>query len=202
MGLRYSIDLYYRIDLLEDVLSKIPNIAELEDSAMTTIELPNGSSINLPFTSESENYSVHFLRSQGISIGLDTLLIFTVDELILDYVKACNFEDKIDWQANCVPVGRIYLYVRAGYTYVELSFGAATSQMSRLFLDSKAIQDRFIEFMNSTDSSLGIIDIGEDYDLLLTNPVKKLIHNLIDLEIDADPYCDIDLLVAEYLNQI
>ena len=49
MGLHYSINLYYRIDLLEDVLSKIPKIAELEDSAMTTIELPNGSSINLPF---------------------------------------------------------------------------------------------------------------------------------------------------------
>lgn len=201
MGLRYSINLYYRIEQLEDVLMKIPTIAEIEDGAMTKIELPNSHSISLPFTSNFRN-DLLVLQGQKIGVELDTILIFTVDDSIRDYVRACNFEDKIDRQMNCVPIGNIYLNIRAGYNYVELAFRAATSQMSKLFLESAAIHYRFIEFMNLTDGSLGIIDIGEDYDLLLTEPEKKLIHTLVDLEIDADPYDDVDLFVATYLQQI
>ncbi len=199
MGSCYSINLYYRIDLIEDVLLKLPMIADLADGAATMIELPNHHSISLPFTSGFKNSSLK-LCSRSTGIELDTCLFFRIDDPIRDFIRVHKWEHKLNRRRNRISIGYIYLSIQAGSTYVKLSFIGATSCMSKLFVESEAIQSQFIYFMNSTDSLFGAIDIEQDDYLLLTDLSTKIANPVINEEIGFEPYYDIDLFVTEYLQ--
>jgi hypothetical protein len=184
MGIRYSINLYYRIDRLEYVLLKLSTIADLEPGAVTTIELPNNHHISLPFTSGFKNSSLK-LCSRSAGIELDTCLFFAIDDPIRDFIRAHKWEHKLNRRRNRISIGYIYLSIQAGESYVKLSFTAATSCMSRLFIESEEIQSQFIKLMNSTDSLFGAIDIEQDNYLLLTDLSRKIARPDIDEEIES-----------------
>jgi hypothetical protein len=219
MGIDYSIKLYYRIERLEAVLLTFLSIAAPIAGALTTIELPNHRSISVPFNSGLQNRSLR-LRSQDWEIMLDTRIVFAVDLSILAYLQACGIENEIvrgflenNRSVNYVSIGYIYLKIRAGYNYVELSFTTETSHLSKLFSDSGAIQAKFIDFMNETDGLFGILDLERDDYLLLTDLARKIDRPTPEMEIKTEtawdiPYYeedivyDIDLFVVACLQQI
>lgn len=202
MGVRYSIDIYSPIDRLEGCLLKLQTIANLDPDALTTIELPDGKCISVKFRLNDRNAHLK-LRSAASGIGLDTQIFFPIDEPLRDYIRAYKLESMLPRKRDFIAIGSIYLSIQAGYNYVKLSFVAATRDMSELFLTSTAIQAKFIELMNSTGGSLGTIYIEKDYDLLLTDPTRKIITKSRQIEaINVEPYYDIDLFVIECLSQL
>lgn len=201
MGIDYSINLYYPIELLEAVLLKLPAIAYITAGANTEIELPNGRCISLPFTSTSKDAPVQ-LKSIGSSITLDTSLMFDIDDPIWDYIRQGYSEDHLNQYRKQIPIGCIYLHIYMGNKNIEMAFTAAVSDMSRLFVNSKSIHNKFINFMRSTNGLFGLIDIEEGYFLLLTNPQKEVWPAGYEIETEFEPYYDIDLLIEGCLQQI
>ncbi len=202
MGVRYSIDLYYPLDCLENCLLKLQSICNLSQTALTKIELPNGKFITVNFDLNDRNSSVR-LGSYTSGISLDTCVLFPIDEPLRAYVREYRLEQILPRKRDLISIGTIYLSIQAGLNYVKLSFTAATRDMSKLFLASVAIQDRFIEFMNLTGGLFGSIDIEQDYYLLLTDPTRQITSKSRNIEaIEVEPYYDIDLFVAECLEQL
>jgi hypothetical protein len=199
MGIDYSVNLYYSIEQLEAVLLKLPSIASIDAGAITSVELPNGRCISLPFTSSYQNSSVQ-LKSLGASITLDTTIVFDVDDSIRDFIRQNNWEHRLTRSRKQIPIGRIYLHITLGHQNAEMAFTAATSDMSRLFVTSEAIHNKFIDFMESTNGILGLIDVEKSYYLLLTNPKKEIRPASVEIETEVNPYFDIDLLIEDSLQ--
>jgi hypothetical protein len=201
MGIDYSINLYYPIEQLEAVLLKLPSIASITTGANTSIEIPTGQCISVPFTSGFKNSSVQ-LKSLGSSITLDTTIIFDVDDPIRDFIRQHSWEKLFTRSRRQIPIGYIYLNIILGHENVEVSFIAATSDMSRLFVNSESIHHKFIDFMKSTNGLLGLIDIEKSHYLLLTNPEKEIRPASVSIETETNPYYDIDFFIADCLQQI
>jgi hypothetical protein len=201
MGIDYSINLYYPIEQLDAVLLKLPSIASIDAGASTAIELPNGRCISLPFNNGLKS-SVVQLKSPGSSITLDTTIIFDVDDPIRDFIRQNNWEKLLTRSRKQIPIGYIYLHITLGHKNSEVAFTAATSDMSRLFVNSESIHNKFVDFMKSTNGLFGLIDIEKSRYLLLTNPKKEIRPAIAEIETEVNPYFDIDLLVEDCLQQI
>jgi hypothetical protein len=201
MGIDYSVNLYYPIEQLEAVLLKLPSIAAIEHGAITSVELPNGRCISLPFTSSFKNLSVQ-LKSPGSAVTLDTTLVFDVDDPIRDFIRQNNWEHRLSHSRKQIPIGYIDLHVTLGNKNAEMAFTAAVSDMSRLFVSSESIHNKFTDFMESTNGVLGLIDIEKSHYLLLTNPKKEIRPAKVEVKTEVNPYFDIDLLIENSLQQI
>jgi hypothetical protein len=193
--------LYYPIEQLEAVLLKLSSIAAIDAGASTSVELPNSRCISLPFTSSYKNSSVQ-LKSLGSLITLDTTLVFDVDDPIRDFIRENNWEHRLTRSRKQIPIGYIYLHITLGHKNAEMAFTAATSNMSRLFVNSESIHNKFIDFMESPRRLLGLIDIEKSHYLLLTNPKKEIKPASAEVETEVNPYFDIDLLIEDCLQQI
>jgi hypothetical protein len=209
MGIDYSINLYYPIEQLDAVLLKLPSIASIDAGASTAIELPNGRCISLPFNNGLKS-SVVQLKSPGSSITLDTTIIFDVDDPIRDFIRQNNWEKLLTRSRKQIPIaygaseaiGYIYLHITLGHKNAEMAFTAAASNMSKLFVNSESIHNKFIDFMESTKGLLGLIDIEKSHYLLLANPKKEVRPASVEIETEVNPYFDLDLLIEDCLQQI
>ena len=112
MEIEYQVKLYYRIGRLEDVLLKLPTLAEPIEGALCTIALPKDRFMHLPFTSGLQNCSIN-LQSTRFAI-FDTRLMLEIDDPLLDYMRSAESTAKIYRQTNRVSIGWIYGYVRLG----------------------------------------------------------------------------------------
>jgi hypothetical protein len=219
MEIEYQIKLYYRIERLADVLLKLPTLSEPIDGALCTIVLPTGGCIHLPFTSGFRNRLINFQFSR--SANFNTRLMFEIDDPLLDYIHSSESTAKIVdlWSAggnrrtNYVSIGWIDTFVRLGGEYLELVFSGDRSRINKLFLDSKSIQNRLIEFMNDTGGLFGILDLETNYYLLTPNLDRKIDRPSADIQIETIPnwdipyyeeeiVYDIDLFVAACLLQL
>lgn len=171
MGLDYSINLYFPLEKTEQVLLATAAIAYETDREIE-LTLPDGKTLSLPFTS-------HFIsdpvRLEPLSsVRLDTGLSFPFD-LAIEQYKHGNPHAEPSTQTVYSYLGYIYLTVRLGSRFVEFSFMAATSGMSRLFATNATIQGQFLELLRAHAGIIGIVDI-EEYTtfLLLDNPALRL----------------------------
>jgi hypothetical protein len=211
MEIEYKVKLYYRIERLEDVLLKLPMLAEPIEGALCTIALPNDRCVHVPFTSGEQNRLINFQYTRGANF--DTRLIFEIDDPLLDYMQLAESTAKIYRQTNRVSIGFIYVYVRLGGEYLEVVFTGESSQINKLFLDSRSIQNRLIEFMHDTGGLFGLLDLGANYYLLTPTLDRKIARPSAAIQIETIPDWDIpyyeeeivyhiDLYVAECLSQL
>ena len=135
-------------------------------------------------------------------MSFDTTIVFPIDAAIQDFIREHHLEHLLDRARKKIGIGCIYLMITAGTKYVELRFTAAVSLMSRLYLNSDAVRDRFIDFMDSTQGLCGIIDIEKSYYLSSIDPQREIYPILSELETEFYPYYDIDLFTIELLNLI
>lgn len=181
MGLDYSVNLYFRVEDVERALLATVGIAHVDAIERNlSVTLPNRKTIDLPFTSHFETEPVEL--AVGGRIQLDTVLLFPQAKEIFQYLgERDGFEVIKDGKAY-YRLGMIYLHVRCGQEYAEFAYFAATSGMSRLFLNSTTIQYRFLELLSFADGILGLFDIESFEYPLLENTSVRLRQDNSDLE--------------------
>jgi hypothetical protein len=197
MGYHHSFNLYYTLDLLETALRQLPNIDYFGQERLTEIELPNGNCISLPFGNDFGENRVRLVGGEKC-VELDTLLIFSADEEIREYYMKSSFRDSTPALGKPTIIGSIYLYITMGNRFGVISFVAASSSISWLFLYSRSIQDTFISFMNLTGALFGCIKTSDDYRSLM-EPNQPIDIDTSDIEIDFHPYYDVDRFVDRYV---
>jgi hypothetical protein len=200
MEIEYNVKLYYRIDRLEDVLLKLPELADPIEGASCTIELPNSRCVHLPFTSGLQNRSIEFQYTRGAIF--ETRSIFEIDDPLLDYMRSTESTAKIYRLTSRVSIGYIYVSVRLGSEYLELVFSGDNSRINKLFLDSRSIQNRLIEFMRDTGGLFGILDLEIDYYLLTPALDRKIDRPSADIQIETIPSWDIPYYEEEIVYDI
>jgi hypothetical protein len=200
MEIEYKVKLYYRIERLEDVLLKLPTLADPIEGALCTIALPNYRCVHLPFTSGLQNRLINFQFNRGANF--DTRLIFEIDNPFLDYMRSTESTTKVDTLTNRVSIGWIYIYVRLGSEYLEVVFSGDSSQINQLFLDSRSIQNRLIKFMHDTDGLFGLLDLGMNYYLLTPSLDRKIARPSKNIQIETIPNWDIPYYEEEIIYDI
>jgi hypothetical protein len=98
MEIEYNVKLYYRIERLEDVLLKLPTLADPIEGALCTIALPNDRCVHVPFTSGEQNRLINFQYTRGANF--DTRLMFEIDDPLLDYMQLAESTAKIYRQSR------------------------------------------------------------------------------------------------------
>jgi hypothetical protein len=179
MGLGYSIDLYFRIEDIEKALLATAEIAS-HGNEQIHVTLPDGKLIEVPFTSNFKSDPIQLTR-QG-KIDMDMVLLFPVEKAIYEYLG--------NWDGNSVSkdgidyyrVGMIYLYIICGQKYAEFSYRAATSGMSRLFIDSPSVKQQFFKLLRRAGGLAGFIDIESYETPLIENSSVRITGYDVDFE--------------------
>jgi hypothetical protein len=197
MGIDYSVNLYYKKHQIEDAILGVISIADLIDEESTEVELPDGKKMKIPFETIPKKDFVKIASDQKFT-NFCTLLNFPIDQPLLEYLENNNARKA----KGLASIGCIYLDIKVGETYTEFSFTAATSNMSRLFLESKSIQQTFINLLEKTEGLFGLFDIEESFYLSLFdlnkqfgNCGKKTVKNEYDsTTYNIDNFAEICLL--------
>ena len=168
MGIRYSVDLYFHIDDLEKALLATADIAWHGGGDFVNVLLPDQSKVTLPFDSNVKDDPINLDGDERTYFN--TSLLFFEDQKILEYISS-DWDVKVQIKDRTyIRYGIIDLDISLGKRYVRFSFTPVTSGMSRLFLESEAIQRRFLELLHSAKGVLGLIFIESDEYPLLENP--------------------------------
>jgi hypothetical protein len=171
MGLDYSINLCFPSDRLGPALALLASMAtevirfpdgQQSPQGGTTVRLPSGNSVALPFTSAWASGTVDL--PFGGEARFETGLLFPLDDAIRE---SCIHQVEVIGGEEFAQVGYIYLTIRLGCLYAELSFLAATSGMSRLFVNSASIRGRFRELLDEGGGVAAWLDMeaGEFHSL-------------------------------------
>ncbi|MFB7864765.1 hypothetical protein [Streptomyces sp. NPDC056069] len=144
MGIDYS---YEIVVPPRNVARALTELAELAPRAgggpLTTVTLPGGDQVLLPFTSNFRNEPVDC--SDGSTLHLDTAIMFGIDDDAMREFSETSRRDPDE--RGRLAVGYIYLAVQ--FTswwhpgYVSLCFTAATTGMSLAFERSASIREVF-----------------------------------------------------------
>ena len=157
MGLNYSIDLAVPIGRTGDLLTALARIAtaSCRDEGQTTVYLPTGQVVTVPFSSDWEHAPIHLDRGDG-EVKFETDLLFPLD----DALRGTYYADRgeVVGGVEHSAIGCIYLTVRVGCLYAEFSFTAATSEMSGLFVRSAAVRGRFRAVLAAAGGVAGWLD--------------------------------------------
>lgn len=172
MGLDYSINLHFPTLRLKDALTALAEFAEPVQDRKTTVHLPCGRAIALPFTSRFKSGTVT-LQWGGGEGKFDTSLRFLCDDAIRDgnYAHTVELVDGVEYAG----IGYIYLTVRVGCLYSELSFMAATTGMSRLFVNSVSIRNRFLDLLATAGGVVGWLDQETCEYFRLDDPAQTIV---------------------------
>jgi hypothetical protein len=183
MGLDYRIALYFPAAGLEDALLAAAAMAA-PGGGPIRIELPSGRWLSLPSTHDFRTGDCH-LRAGGKGLCLDTVLRFPNDGVLGPYAELHRGDLDPRHIGSVVEIGYIYLWVHVGRRFVELSFAAATSSMSLLFLESSSIHRQFLDLLQRAGGIAAVIDVETDEFHLLSDPSTKI-------QIDRRAYLDDD----------
>lgn len=139
MSLGYSVNLYFPVEQIEEALVSTARTAHLADNISTPVTLPSRKVISVPFTSNFKTDALTLEHQNKGSLDcLDTSLWFPTDETIrtLFSERTTEIVDGKEWSA----IGYIYLYIHVGCLFAEFSYTAATSRISRLFVDCPLVR--------------------------------------------------------------
>lgn len=159
MGLDYSYEIFMPP---RNVARALTRLAELAPPGRATpglpVTLPGGEHLILPFTSAFKTEPVDC--SAGGPLELDTSILFVVDDAMLEFAR-----DGIDEEGR-VAVGYIYLTVRFSPAwhpnFASLQFTAATSSMSRMFVQSASVRKTFTDLTATTGGVCCLLDTETD----------------------------------------
>ncbi|GAB2526150.1 hypothetical protein [Nocardia heshunensis] len=160
MGLDYSYEVYIHRDRAPALLGSIAdNMAEESRHGEWTIAEIAGDRVLLPCSARFESGRTVGLDPSGSKHEfLDLVLRFDAD----DSLRAYN-DPEDDGRHR---VGLIYLSVhdasRLAPDHLEFCFMAATTRMSRLFLESSGVRNWFASLAIDHDSPLCLLDIEQD----------------------------------------
>jgi hypothetical protein len=205
MSRNYKIQLFFHSEQIEQALLATARIADHRRQKSTVVVLPGDRLITLPFTSgfntetavlsvgdsatgtgqaHSEFYSGSRARPGDNPLRFETTLLFAPDDAIQWYLKRhSEFLKDVSLEISgteYASIGYIYLAVALGNRYGRLSFTAAGSDMSDMFVESESIQNRFLELLQTAGGLGGIIDIELEKYYVLGDPYRSIV-------IDIDP---------------
>ncbi|MFD8707670.1 hypothetical protein ACFV1W_34655 [Kitasatospora sp. NPDC059648] len=158
MGLDYSYEIFMPP---RNVVRALIRLAELapqgRDTPPLPVTLPGGEQLIVPFTSNFKSEPVDC--SAGGTLELDTSLVIGVDDAMREFFLRGS--DRVDGLGR-VSVGYIYLTVRFSPAwhpnFASLQFTAATSGMSRMFVESASVRKVFTDLTAATGGVCCLLD--------------------------------------------
>ncbi|MGW6922005.1 hypothetical protein ACWGA9_12100 [Streptomyces sp. NPDC054950] len=161
MGLTYGYDIYLRP---RNIARALANLAELAPPSRGVppleLTLPGGERLVLPFTSHFKSEPVDCSTSS--TLGLDTSIMFDVDDVLREYAETGGPEPEADGR---IQIGYVYLTIRFQSflhpRYASMEFWAATSGMSRLFARSVRVREVFTGLSAASGGVCCLFDTGD-----------------------------------------
>ncbi|GAB2952123.1 hypothetical protein [Streptomyces sundarbansensis] len=162
MGLDYSYEIFMPPRNVARALTRLAEIApQGRETPPLPVPLPGGEQLIVPFTSKFKSEPVDC--SAGGSLELDTSIVVGVDDAVREFFLRDS--DRVDEQGR-VLVGYIYLTVRffpAWHpNFASLQFTAATSSMSRMFVQSASVRKVFTDLTATTGGVCCLLDTETD----------------------------------------
>ncbi|MGW5343383.1 hypothetical protein [Streptomyces sp. HUAS TT3] len=162
MGLDYSYEIFMPPRNVARVLTRLAELAPQGcDTPQLPVTLPGGEQLVVPFTSNFKSEPVDC--SAGGSLELDTSIVIGVDDAVREFFLRDS--DRVD-EPGRVSVGYIYLTVRFSPTwhpnFASLQFTAATSSMSRMFVQSASVRKVFTDLTATTGGVCCLLDTETD----------------------------------------
>ncbi|MFF1905188.1 hypothetical protein [Kitasatospora sp. NPDC058218] len=162
MGLDYSYEIFMPPRNVVRVLTRLAELApQGRDTPPLSITLPGGEQLIVPFTSGYKSEPVDC--SAGGTIELDTSIMIGVDDAMREFLL--RDVDRVD-ELGRVSVGYIYLTVRFSPAwhpnFASLQFTAATSGMSRMFVQSASVRKVFTDLTAATSGVCCLLDTETD----------------------------------------
>ncbi|MGW1563618.1 hypothetical protein ACWCQ1_45155 [Streptomyces sp. NPDC002144] len=159
MGLDYSYEIFMPPQNVPRALTRLAELASpRRDMPRLPVTLPGGEQLILPFTSAYETEPVDC--SAGGPLELDTSILIGVDDALREFAR-----DGIDEEGRAA-VGYIYLTVRFSPAwhpnFASLQFTAATSSMSRMFVQSTSVRKTFTDLTATTGGVCCLLDTETD----------------------------------------
>ncbi|WP_037684352.1 hypothetical protein [Streptomyces griseus] len=158
MGLDYSYEIFMPPRNVARALTRLAELApQGRHMPPLPITLPSGEQLIVPFTSRFKSEPVDC--SAGGTLELDTSVMIGVDEAVREF--HLRDSDRVDEQGR-VSVGYIYLTVTFSPTqhpnFASLQFMAATSGMSRMFMQSATVRQVFTDLTAATGGVCCLLD--------------------------------------------
>ncbi|MEV7239174.1 hypothetical protein AB0N06_36390 [Streptomyces sp. NPDC051020] len=162
MGLDYSYEIFMPPRNVVRALTRLAELApQGRDTPPLPVTLPGGEQLIVPFTSNFKSEPVDC--SAGGTLELDTLIVIGVDDAMREFFLRDS--DRVDERGR-VAVGYIYLTVRFSPAwhpnFASLQFTAATSGMSRMFVQSASVRKVFTDLTAATDGVCCLLDTETD----------------------------------------
>ncbi|MFE3074373.1 hypothetical protein [Streptomyces sp. NPDC059247] len=162
MGLDYSYEIFMPPRNVVRALTRLAEIAPRDcDRPALPVTLPGGEQLIVPFTSNFKSEPVDC--SAGGSLELDTSIAIGVDDAMREFLL--RDPDRVDERGR-VPVGYIYLTVRFSPVwhpnFASLQFTAATSDMSRMFVESASVRKVFTDLTATAGGVCCLLDTETD----------------------------------------
>ncbi|HEY2795080.1 MAG TPA: hypothetical protein VGJ28_22155 [Micromonosporaceae bacterium] len=158
MGIDYSYVIYVRPEKARDLLLATAAMCR-RYADPTTVELPSGESVSLPFTVSWAGGSTVRLEP-GTTLALDLVPCFVEDDVLLAYGA-----EPVIWPdgTSRIPVGYTYLSIGeatghfAGHLAFE--FTPASSEQSRVYLRSPSVRAAYADLAARADAPLCLLDV-------------------------------------------
>jgi hypothetical protein len=154
MGLRYSFDIITDRKAVDALLREVASSVTARDRDRLLA--------CIPFTPET---ALRDLRRDEFERGSDICLAFLVEPT----AEVVGYSGKLgtEVEGGLVPVGCVWTSLRWGDRFAYLSASAATSDMSRLFAASSAVQAVFAKVASRADCHAAYLyDESEHYRLI------------------------------------
>lgn len=197
MGLNYSFRFYLLSANIEKALISLTARADKESSAYLVNAVPYGSAGEIAFLSRDDKFPKLKIGVRGLELGIVSRrnnhyclgLLLPKDSWTLAFANTYpkTQEDSVDKLA----IGCIYLTVLIGELFAELSLTAATSDMSKLFLDSRLVQQEMLDLQKDMGAFVCLFDTEIDEHRVLGK------HQVLTLNYD-DYYIDEHLVETKH----
>ncbi|MFF0561578.1 hypothetical protein [Streptomyces sp. NPDC004266] len=162
MGLDYSYEIFMPPRNVARALTRLAELApQGRETPPLPATLPGGERLLVPFTSNFKSEPVDC--SSGGSLELDTSIVVGVDDAVREFFLRDS--DGVDEQGR-VSVGYVYLTVRFSPAwhpnFASLQFTAASSSMSRMFVQSASVRKVFTDLTATTGGVCCLLDTETD----------------------------------------
>ncbi|MFF2045545.1 hypothetical protein ACFVVX_34515 [Kitasatospora sp. NPDC058170] len=163
MGIDYSYEIFVPAQNVARALSELAELAPRTGRrSQTTVTLPGGDQVVLPFTSKFKSGPVDCSTSS--TLDLDTTIMFGVDDDTMRELSGIH-----EWERDergRVAIGYIYLTVRFASwlhpDYASLDFTAAVTDMSLAFERSASIREVFTDLTAASGGVCCVLDTEKD----------------------------------------
>ena len=183
MGIDYSYDIYVRRRDAGQFLAAVTELCDPRGDEPTTIELPDGTSVEIPCTYGFKSGCTVRLAdlTADNATDLDLAPLFVEDGPLSGYRKESGDEFVLRVGSDGtrrVHVAYTYLGVhdasRVIPDHLDFRFTPATSAQSRLFLSSPSIRETFASLALRVGAPLCLLDVEERHEIVVAAHGRRL----------------------------